>query len=293
MGQQNAADALMQRIAREYDDLSRQLKQIAQYIEHNRQRMVVARIQELAEACQVQPSAVVRFAQRFGFSGYSEMQGVFRDAWGPEAANSSYQQRIRAVIESHPARMRSSDVARGFLEACQAGLDDLRHGLDDSAFEAAVTQLQVADHIYVIAVRRMFPVAAYLGYALQHTRKRVVLLDGVGGMLNQQLQGLRAGDVLVAVSMPPYGPETRRAVKLARQRKARVLALTDSVLSPIAREADVVLQVRESEAYSFRALASPMSLAQSLFIALAYRLELNIAQHEHHEHPEEINPHED
>lgn len=287
MSHDNRAEELMQRIAHEYDGLSRQLKLIAQHIDQHRQQMVVARVQDLAEACQVQPSAVVRFAQRFGFSGYSELQAVFREAYGPSAPNNSYQQRIRAVIDSHPAQMKSSDLARGFIDTCRAGLEDLQQHFDDAAFEAAVDLLQHADHIYVTAVRRMFPIAAYLGYALQHTRKRVVLLDGIGGIQHQQLQGLRAGDVLVAVSMPPYGPETRHAAQMAHVRKARVLALTDSALSPIARDADVVLAVRESEAYSFRALASPMSLAQSLFIALAYRLELNLEQPEemhHHEH---------
>ena len=215
------------------------------------------------------------------------MQAVFREAWRPDAPDTSYRQRIQEVIHSQPAQMRSSDVARGFIDASQAGLQQLQAEFDEGAFEAAVTLLQHADHIYVTAVRRMFPVAAYLGYALQHTRKRVVLLDGVGGMLHQQLQGMRAGDVLVAVSMPPYGSETRRAVKVARQRKARVLALTDNTLSPIAREADVVLPVRESESYRFRALASPITLAQSLFIALAYRLELNL------DPPEEPPHHED
>jgi DNA-binding MurR/RpiR family transcriptional regulator len=285
MAQDNTVDELMQRIARDYEGLSRQLKVIANYIETNRQQMVVARIQDVADACEVQPSAVVRFAQRFGFTGYSELQALFRDAYANSAP--SYEQRIRTVIEHHPAKMKSAQLGRGFIESCQAGLADLQRQFDDETFEAAVDLLQEADHIYVTGVRRMFPVAAYLGYALQHTQKRVVLLDGVGGMAREQLRGLREGDVLLAVSMTPYGAETRSAIHLALERGARVLALTDSGLSPIARQAELVLSVREAEAFGFRALSSTISLAQALFIALAYRLELNLAPPEEtpeHEH---------
>ena len=81
MAQDNRVEDLIQRVAREYDDLSRQLKLIAQYITEHRQQMVVVRIRDVADACGVQPSAVVRFAQHFGFSGYSDLQAVFRDAY--------------------------------------------------------------------------------------------------------------------------------------------------------------------------------------------------------------------
>ena len=286
MAQENGVDELMQRIAREYEDLSKQLKVIAQYVDQHRQQMVVVRIQELADACSVQPSAVVRFAQRFGFSGFSELQAVFRDAYASTTSTASYQQRIRAVIDEHPAHMTSAELARSFLSLCEAGIAEVREKLDDNAFEAAVSLLQEAEHIYVVGVRRMLPIASFLAYALHHTRKRVVLLDGLGGMYREQIQGLSEGDVLLSISMPPYGSETRYCTNIANERKAKVIAITDSALSPISRTAEVTLAVREAEAFSFRALACTMSLAQALFIALAYRLELNI------EKPEEKNHHE-
>src|SRR5256885_9349931 len=76
-----APEQLMQRIAGEYDGLSRQQKVVAKYFEDNRGRIAVDRISEIAARCEVQPSAIVRFAQRFGFSGFSEMQAVFREAF--------------------------------------------------------------------------------------------------------------------------------------------------------------------------------------------------------------------
>lgn len=276
MAQNNKVEDLVQRVARDYDDLSKQLKLIAQYITGHRQQMVVVRIRDVADACGVQPSAVVRFAQRFGFSGFSDLQAVFRDAYASGTSAGSYQQRLKAVISEHPAQMKSAELARGFMKTCQVGIGALSDGLDDRAFEKAVTILQKAQHIYVMGVRRMFPVASYLGYALLQTRKRVIVVDGLGGLFKEQIEGLSKGDVLISISMAPYGSETRYCTDLAVEREATVVAITDSSLSPISRAAAVTLAVHESEAYFFRALACTMSLAQSLFIALAYRLELNI-----------------
>ena len=276
MAQDNRVEDLIQRVAREYDDLSKQLKLIAQYITEHRQQMVVVRIRDVADACGVQPSAVVRFAQHFVFSGYSDLQAVFRDAYASGTTAGSYHQRLQAVISDHPAQMQSSELARSFLETCQAGIATMKTDLDDRAFEKAVTILQNAEHIYIMGVRRMFPVASYLAYALPQTRKRVILVDGLGGLYKEQIEGLSKGDVLISISMAPDGTETRYCTDLAVEREATVVAITDSSLSPISRAAAVSLTVHESEAYFFRSLASTMSLAQALFIALAYRLELNM-----------------
>lgn len=277
MAQDSKVDDLVQRVASEYDALSKQLKTIAQYITENRQQMVVVRIRDIADACNVQPSAVVRFAQHFGFSGFSELQAVFRDAYASGTSTASYQQRIRAVIDKHPAKMKSHELARSFMDACQSGIAAISAELDPRAFEKAVTLLQNANHIYIMGVRRMFPVASYLGYVLLKTRKRVITVDAMGGMYKEQIESLAKGDVLISISMAPYGAETQYCCDMAAERKASVVAITDSSLSPIARTAAATLTVHEAEIYNFRALACTMSLAQSLFIALAYRLELNLA----------------
>ena len=50
--------------------------------------------------------------------------------------------------------------------------------------------------------------------------------------------------------------------------------MTDSRLAPLARGASALLTVQEGSAFAFRSLTSTMCLAQALFVALAYRLEL-------------------
>ena len=91
--------AFLATVAAGYESLPKQLRAIARYVETNRARMVVTRITDVAAACAVQPSAVTRFAQRFGFSGYSELQALFRKAFSDGAApGASYTERIRTMI---------------------------------------------------------------------------------------------------------------------------------------------------------------------------------------------------
>ena len=272
-------EALLTRIAGEYDDLPRQLKSVAKYVEQHRASLMVDRVGDIAERCGVQPSAIVRFAQRFGYSGFSEMQAVFRHDYHEQSNPlSSYHERIRTLIASKKHALTGGQVAREFIAGSKSGLDELARGLDDAQIEAAVGILEKAENIYVVGVRRSFPVAAYIVYALAHTGKRVHLVAGTGGMYREQMSSIRRNDVVIAISFTPYGRETRACVSDARKRHARTVVITDSRMSPLARDAGALLTVKEGSAFAFRSLTSTICLCQALFVALAYRLELNVEE---------------
>ncbi len=274
-GSHPAAERLLKAIRDEFESLSRQLKLIARYVEQHRDHIGLDRIQDVAGRCGVQPSAVIRFAKRFGFSGYSEMQKIFRDGITQQLAPSrNYQARIRSVIASAQGRLTSADIADEFIGGSIAGMQELKRDLHSSVFDDAVALLAGTQTVWVVGSRRSFAVATYLTYALQHTDKRIELLSGLGSMHEGQLRGLREGDVMLVVSFAPYAEESLQCARAAAARGARLIAITDSQMSPLASMAAAVLVVNESSTFGFRSLTNTMCLAQSLFIALAYRTEL-------------------
>lgn len=270
-----SVDQFIARITTEYEALSKQLKVIARYVEQHRDHIGLEGIQELAAHCGVQPSTVVRFAKHFGFSGFSEMQAIFREGLTRQLAPSrNYRTRIRDIIDSGAGSLSSVEIAHEFLAGSVAAMHELEANLDADTFMQAVDMLRETDCIWIAASRRSFPVAVYLDYALQHTDKRVCLMSGLGSMHLGQMRSARPGDVMLAISFAPYAEETLAAVELAQERGVRLIAITDSRMSPLAKDAEVTLIVQDNSTFGFRALTSTMGLAQSLFIALAYALEL-------------------
>ncbi|OWG14443.1 MurR/RpiR family transcriptional regulator [Delftia sp. K82] len=258
-----------------FEALSRQLKAIGRHVEMQGDRLAFEGIQATAEQCGVQPSAVVRFAKHFGFSGYSELQALFRaDAARQLSAQHDYQDRIRGLIASGNEPRSSARLAHEVIEGSIESLQALQRGLPPEQFEAAVDLMLDAPSLWLAASRRAFPVGAYLAYALQHTEKPVHWLHGLGAMQKGELRALVPGDVMLAVSFEPYAPETLEVVDAALARGARLLALTDSQLSPLASRATVTLLAQDAATFGFRSLTSTLTLAQSLFLALAYRMEL-------------------
>lgn len=264
------ADRFFDTLARQYNDLPKQLQRIAKHIDQHRHEIAFARVQDIASACEVQASAIVRFAQRFGFSGYSDLQSMFRDSLRNDALpGASYQHRIRREIE-RGATDSSTELARRFIQASQQSLDDLLDVFDPAAFDAAVAQLAGTQDIYVVGMGRSLSVASYFVYALQNLDKRVHFVSGLGGDPRQAMRAIGARDTLVAVSFPPYSSETQLCLQLARERDATILLISDSRLAPIAHVADILLLAREQTAFAFRTLTSTICLAQALFVSLAH-----------------------
>ena len=271
------AERLLQLITDEYDTLPRQLKRIASYMSQQSDRIMVDRISDIARECEVHPSAIVRFSQRFGFSGFSEMQALFRTAYTHKTSPvHNYQQRIRSMIANQSQQASDGDLARECIDATRSGIERLGRELDDVAFEKAVDLIVNADNIYVVGVRRSFAVADYLVYNLQHTHKRIHLVSGLGGSYREQMRSVRSGDLVIAISFTPYAKETQHCLRYARQQQANTLILTDSHLSPLAKNANSLLLVNEGSALAFRSLSATLCLCQALFVAVAYRLELNV-----------------
>lgn len=278
------AERLLQMISEEYDALPRQLKRVASYISQQSERIMVDRISDIARECEVHPSAIVRFSQRFGFSGFSEMQALFRQAWTHKTTPAqNYQQRIRSLIANNSQTANSGDLARECIDATLSGIERLGRELDEVAFDTAVDLIVNADDIYVVGVRRSFAVADYLVYNLQHTQKRIHLVSGIGGSYREQMRSVRANDLVIAISFVPYAKETQHCLRFARQQDANALIITDSPLSPLAKLANSVLLVNEGSGLAFRSLSATLCLCQALFVAVAYRLELNVD--EIHEQP--------
>jgi DNA-binding MurR/RpiR family transcriptional regulator len=269
------AEAFLADVRSQYEELSGQLKKIARHVEKTREQITLEGVQETARQCGVQPSAIVRFAKHFGFSGYSEMQALFRArAVRRLAFDRAYEERVRKLVgpggnEQSPAR-----IAHEVIGGCIASLQTLQRNLQAAQFDAAVALMLETPALWLVATRRAFPVGAYLNYALQYTGKPVHWLDGIGHMQLGQLRALKPGDVMIAISFEPYAPETVEAVRAAHERGAKVIAITDSQLSPLAACAKVTLLTQDGVTFGFRSLTSTHSLAQSLFLGLAYRMEL-------------------
>lgn len=248
-------------------NLPRRLQQCADHLGANLDRIAVSTVAELAAGADVPPSALMRFCQILGFQGFSDMQRLFRDAVAGGLPD--YATRLKNLKEGGADR--PGALVAEFIESGRQSLENLAKTLDEAALSRAVAVLAGAGTLHLVGLRRAYPVAAYLAYVCEKLAVPAMLHEATGGLT---LTGaLRPGDALLAISFAPYSAETLGLASAALTAGIPVVALTDSLTSPLAREASAVLTVSEVDFGAFRAFSATLALALGLAVAVAARRE--------------------
>ncbi len=132
------------------------------------------------------------------------------------------------------------------------------------ALQKAARLLSHGRRIYVLGNRSSYPVAYHFYYVASFAGRRSILVDGPGGIGIDALRSAGAGDVMFAVSVAPYTRATVEAVAHATARRVRVIALTDSPLSPLAARARAVLTVPTTTPSFFHSMSAAFAIAEAL-----------------------------
>lgn len=256
-------DELQRRIAALAPDLPKRLRQCAEWTLAHPERVAVSTVAQIAEAAEAPASAFVRFCQALGFTGFSDFQAVYREGYlWPD-----YGVRLEKL------RARGDRSAPGllaaFVEAGRDSLENLAKSVDPADLEAAGAILARARLIHIMGLRRASPVAAYLAYIFEKMDMPAMTHDLSGGM--ERRAAICAEDAALAVSFAPYSKETLAFAEAAAARGASVVALTDTLASPLHASARRVLMIKEADVGSFRPLAATLSLAAALAVAAGMR----------------------
>lgn len=256
---------LIDRVAALSGSLPKRLQQCADHIAAQPDSIALSTVAQVAAAAGVPPSALMRFCQILGFSGYAEMQRLFRSALSARAPD--YATRL-ANLKAGGADRPAALVAE-FVEAGRQSMEHLARDLDESKLDQAVTLLSQARTIHLAGFRRSFPAAAYLAYVFDKLGVPAILHDGVAGL--GQRSALRPGDALLAITFAPYSEETLALARDARAGGLPVVVLTDPPAFRLAAEGNVVLTVTEVDFGAFRSLSAVIALSLALALAVAAR----------------------
>lgn len=266
----NTLSELQQQIRDRYESLSKRLQQVSRYVLDNTNSVAFDTVATIAERAEVPPSTLIRFANAFDFSGFNEMKQLFRMNLVEETASYTDRARLFRELGSETVPETPLDILQEFARSNAQALQQLAARTEPEMLQRAVELLAGADTIYVVGLRRSFSVAAYLTYALSHLECRAVLLDGLGGMLREQVNRVKAKDIVVSISFSPYAEETLMVSEIAARAGARQIVITDSQISPFATFSDLCFVVKEAQVDAFRSQSATLCLVQSLMVALAY-----------------------
>lgn len=252
--------------------LSKGQRRIAEFIINNYDKAAYMTASALGAEVGVSESTVVRFANEMGFDGYPGLQQHIREAVRVRLTSV---QRVNAA--NH--RMDESEVLDRVLLADAEKIKSTLDGIDRQAFESAVDMILGARNIYILGMRSSAVLAEFMNYYFGLLFDNVRLIRPSGGSeIFEHLMKVHEDDVFVAISFPRYTTTIVNATEYASKSGAKVVAITDSMSSPIVPNSSVVLIAKSEMASFVDSLVAPMSIINAMIAYIGKKKHAEVAE---------------
>jgi DNA-binding MurR/RpiR family transcriptional regulator len=187
-------------------------------------------IRQLAGRAGIKPNTFVRLSHAVGLAGFEEMRELFRED-------------IRNGQDIFPdrARMLQEASRRGQLDqlyvetahSLRQSLEALLASQDHKRLRAVARKIVEARHCYVLGVGIAQAVANTFAYVAGMAIERIEVLPKTGMIPVDGLAHAGPTDLLVAMTFHPYRNDVIDAIQLAHAKGVPVIAISDSLASPI------------------------------------------------------------
>lgn len=239
-------------------EFSKGQKRIASFIVNHYDQAADMTAAALGSEVGVSESTVVRFANEMGYDGYPALQAQIRETVRVRLTSV---QRVNAANFS----MDEGEVLDRILTADAEKILQARDFIDREAFAEAINMILSARNIYILGMRSSAVLAEFMNYYFDLLFDNVRLIRPAGGSeIFEHLMKVHEDDVFIAISFPRYTTGIVHATEYASRMGMGVIAITDSLSSPIVPHAKVSLIAKSEMASFVDSLVAPMSIINAM-----------------------------
>ncbi|NLB22171.1 MAG: MurR/RpiR family transcriptional regulator [Clostridium sp.] len=251
-------------IQSKFTRLSKGQKLIADFILKHYDKAAFMTAAKLGQNVGVSESTVVRFAIELGYDGYPELQKSLQEL---------VKTKLTAVqrLEMTNDLVDEENALKSVLKADMENIRTTMEKVNQKTFDSFVDNIVDAKKVYIIGLRSSSALSEFLGFYLNLILNKVVVLQHGMSDIYEQMLNLGPDDVIIGIGFPRYSIKTVEILKFARARGARVLCVTDSLLSPLAAISDLTLIAQSNMASFVDSLVAPMSIINAIIISVGLK----------------------
>ena len=259
----------LQRITLNKDAFTPGERIIADYILANPDKLKQCSSQELASILNISQSSIVKFAQRLGFKGFTNLKMALIEEWGQQSKqNAESEQHLHNDINVHDT---PSVIAEKLFRAKQQAVRMTPHTVNLAQLERVVAEIKAARRVQIMGMGGSSLVAKDLAYKLMKIGYPV--MNEMDSHVQMTVaQSLGEGDVQIVISYSGALKEIVIAAQAAQEKGAKIIAITSLQDSPLRKLADFVLDTIADEARwrssSISARTAQNTITDLLFVCL-------------------------
>ncbi|CAK7016709.1 MurR/RpiR family transcriptional regulator [Tissierella carlieri] len=252
---------LIKNIQNNFNNLSKGQKLIAEFIINNYDKAAFMTAAALGDTVNVSESTVVRFANTLGYAGYRELQKELHELIKNKLTTV---QRLTMTDEYS----NKENALKKAMEKDKENIDKTINETGYKAFQDAIDLILNAENVYILGLRSSSFLAGYLGFYLNFLIKDVKVITSGPNDVFEQLLKADSKDLIIGISYPRYSKRTLEALDFCKEKRCKIISITDSLISPAAKYSDISL-IASSDMLSFvDSLVAPMSLINALIVSI-------------------------
>lgn len=246
-------------------NLTKTQNRVLTYIMDNFEDAIFLNASKIAKESEASEPTVTRLAQALGFDGYPQLQ---RELQRHSQYRLSMANRLTQSVKE------AKDTKNMFVKTMQEDIQNISEtlkGLSSETFNRAVSEIWSAHRVYILGVKQAHALAMALAISLSHFMKNIVLLQPNIGSVWDDAFDIERDDLIIGISFPRYTKHTVEILKYVHERGAKVGAITDSLVSPLADSADWVLPAKCQLESLIETYTSAMSVINALVATLSIK----------------------
>src|SRR6476469_4126 len=242
-----------------FDEFSRSQKDVAQYIVDHLDEAAFQTAEELARRANTSSSTVVRFSQALGFEGFPELQSAAREEYRRRRVEDT-----TAVSLSGPLFALDQTEFETALASDHVNVEDTARKVTRKDVDALVEAIASARMILIAGTDQMAFFASYLRHLLMLLDVRAEIAASPSQEALSRLGRIDEGTLVIGLSAGRPHPLVVRALKIARHRRAKTLAIVDATLSEVSKLSERTLYYSSNSPAFVRSHVGLLSLLQAL-----------------------------
>jgi DNA-binding MurR/RpiR family transcriptional regulator len=245
-----------------YEELSEELKRAAKWIVDHPQEACFLSMREQARRAEVVAPTMIRLAKALGFASFPVLQETLRShiSWG----NANYSDHAKNMQGEESS---DAHVQLGALHITNLNsIESLNHS---SHFERIAVLILNAKRTVFFGVRSSYSVAFHAYYLHQMLLDNGKILDDRYGMLPDECSEFDEETVMILFGLSPYPVRVIEIAQQAKKTGVKLVAVTDSKLSPLARLSQEVLLFHAASNSFMHSMVGAYALIERLMAQVA------------------------
>ncbi|MBA3709525.1 MAG: MurR/RpiR family transcriptional regulator [Planctomycetes bacterium] len=253
------------RLTKAQPTLTRKMTRVAHYLSAHYRDAAFMTTRELAKAAGVSLATVVRFPMAIGYADFDALRDSVRsrvnfDLGGVER------------LKTLPAGRSAGAMLRRVIEADLESLRTLAASFSEEDLEEFTRLIQEARRVTILGFRYLSSAADYFAYSLSKIKAGVSAITRGDSTLSDRIQTMDGDDLVVVIAFARYPSDLVAAARRVHARGLRMIAITDSPMSPVAPLAETTLYVKTDMVEFVGSLSAPTALMNAIVSYLGIRL---------------------